>query len=490
MKRLLCLILTACALLALAACGAPREEPTSAVSQSATNTYTLFGGVTEVAVDLTGGWSAAFSADSVYLYDGPDNGDRPHVAAGYVIDRATFDLNTESHRHSADFAENAGSVTYSEGKGGSTMRLFPVGNGAYFMIEARYGTNAEDAFRRFSVRPAPDWNGVRLSSASGAVDYLTLVNRLNPLPDGWDDRIETATVVNTLGESLKMEYRTCAAYLRLKAALAAEGVEIDLRGAYRSAEEQQALADRAAEERGEVYAAVAVAAPGRSEYQTGLALDLCLVLDGELVREDEAMLEHLDVWSVVRGKLAEYGFIQRCPWGKEHITGYSYEPWHIRYLDDPVAAGKIMADGVTLEEYLGKASSEKPEIMLPASMVYTFEELGDALMQIKCMFASFPDCTLHSLRYDGDEYNNPENVAWLSELGGRDYRQAARFVSSLSTGDEPVGELDLNRRYDDYEWWLGRDRDGNWDLVAHGYPAAPDAAEPAIGEPATPVTPA
>ena len=51
----------------------------------------------------------------------------------------------------------------------------------------------------------------------------------------------------------------------------------------------------------------------------------------------------------------EYGFILRYPEGKEEITGYRYEPWHVRYLGVENAS-KVTASGLTLEEYLGITS--------------------------------------------------------------------------------------------------------------------------------------
>ena len=50
--------------------------------------------------------------------------------------------------------------------------------------------------------------------------------------------------------------------------------------------------------------------------------------------------------------LADFGFILRYPKGKEEITGYRYEPWHIRYIQDVEKAHKIMDEGLTLEEYV------------------------------------------------------------------------------------------------------------------------------------------
>ena len=51
--------------------------------------------------------------------------------------------------------------------------------------------------------------------------------------------------------------------------------------------------------------------------------------------------------------LADYGFILRYPKGKEEVTGYRYEPWHIRYIQDVEKAHKIMDEGMSLEEFLG-----------------------------------------------------------------------------------------------------------------------------------------
>ena len=54
----------------------------------------------------------------------------------------------------------------------------------------------------------------------------------------------------------------------------------------------------------------------------------------------------------------KYGFIIRYPKGKENITGYKYEPWHIRYLGKDIAK-KVYDSGLTLEEYLGINSKYK-----------------------------------------------------------------------------------------------------------------------------------
>jgi D-alanyl-D-alanine carboxypeptidase len=86
-----------------------------------------------------------------------------------------------------------------------------------------------------------------------------------------------------------------------------------------------------------------VAIPGTSEHQLGLALDIIAEYD-----EDSTA-----TWVWLKENCARYGFILRYPAGKEEITGYSYEPWHFRYVGEE-AAEEIMSRGITLEEYLAE----------------------------------------------------------------------------------------------------------------------------------------
>lgn len=81
---------------------------------------------------------------------------------------------------------------------------------------------------------------------------------------------------------------------------------------------------------------------GHSEHQTGLTMDL-----------DDFEESYGDtpegIW--LAENCYKYGFIIRYPKGKEHITGYTYEPWHVRYLGKSTA--KLVYDsGLTLEEFL------------------------------------------------------------------------------------------------------------------------------------------
>ena len=186
------------------------------------------------------------------------------------------------------------------------------------------------------------------------VDYLVLVNKENKLPDDWEAKLETTKIKNSLGDEVEVETEAYNAYLKLKDALNKEDVHIDLDSARRSVEQQQNIWDKFMKEYGEAYTKRIVAVPGYSEHHTGLALDLYLNVDGKDVYKNEDMVTYPELWEKIHAKLAEYGFILRYLEGKEAITGYGYEPWHIRYVGSADIAKEITDKGITLEEYLDK----------------------------------------------------------------------------------------------------------------------------------------
>lgn len=91
-----------------------------------------------------------------------------------------------------------------------------------------------------------------------------------------------------------------------------------------------------------------VALPGCSEHQTGLALDYALIIDGNLCDDfDESF------WQVkwILDNAYRFGFVLRYPKGKENITGYNYECWHLRYVGVDVSVVMHEMNIETLEEY-------------------------------------------------------------------------------------------------------------------------------------------
>ncbi len=139
-----------------------------------------------------------------------------------------------------------------------------------------------------------------------------------------------------------------AAFDKMAAAAWEEGLTIYGSSVYRSYYTQEAIYNRELNDYGIDYADQSTARPGHSEHQTGLAFDLnSITTDFKDTPEGQWVSEHCH----------EYGFILRYMEGKEHLTGYMYEPWHFRYIGDE--ATEIHYSGLCLEEYLGIDSAYK-----------------------------------------------------------------------------------------------------------------------------------
>ena len=148
-------------------------------------------------------------------------------------------------------------------------------------------------------------------------------------------------------ESL-MEESVYYAFLELKKAMQEKGYEIDLQSGYRYTIDQEELFNRIVEEKGIEHTNMFVAKPRHSEHETGLAIDVCACIDGKWNFESDEELNIL--FSYLHSIISDYGFILRYPKGKEDITGYGYEPWHLRYVGSKEFAKEIMDNNLTLEE--------------------------------------------------------------------------------------------------------------------------------------------
>lgn len=132
-----------------------------------------------------------------------------------------------------------------------------------------------------------------------------------------------------------------------------DGIELYAVSGYRSYKTQKSLYETYVRTQGEAHAAAFSAVPGKSEHQTGLAMDVS-GLD-QATRLEQTFADTPEgMW--LAEKCAAFGFIIRYPKGKEDITGYAYEPWHLRYVGKEMAE-EIMSRGITLEEYFQESRS-------------------------------------------------------------------------------------------------------------------------------------
>ena len=181
---------------------------------------------------------------------------------------------------------------------------------------------------------------------------LILVNKWNPLPEGYEPELED---INVNGDH-RMDARCADALLRMLKDCHDAGNKPYLCSTYRTREDQERLYENkiqnlidfgADPEAAPEIAAMSVAIPGTSEHQLGLAAD---IIDEEYTALDEGQ-EDTSTQQWLMENAWRYGFILRYPNGTTDITGIIYEPWHYRYVGLSVAR-EIYELGTTLEEYI------------------------------------------------------------------------------------------------------------------------------------------
>lgn len=174
--------------------------------------------------------------------------------------------------------------------------------------------------------------------------HVLLVNRWHELPEDYEVELteidEDDAIASVCYDALMQMLADCEA----------AGNPLRLYSSYRSYIMQYSMFNAAIDgymaqgydlDKAYSYTRMAVAIPGTSEHQLGLAFDV----DG--IPAQNWLAEHC--W--------EYGFIARYPEGKSEITGIIYEPWHFRYVGTEVSLD-LRDSGLCLEEYLDAVVTE------------------------------------------------------------------------------------------------------------------------------------
>ena len=191
------------------------------------------------------------------------------------------------------------------------------------------------------------------TNQSNSSQNLILVNKSNSLSRNYqpDDLVIPNIRFDNIADDMVQYVRYDAAISleELFQAAESQGINLIAVSGYRSYSYQDNVYRNEVNTVGRIEADKYVAKAGESEHQTGLSMD---ILSDEYLSLDDGF-ENTIAFSWLEDNMSNFGFILRFPKGKEDITGYSYEPWHIRYVGIP-AATEIMEEGLTLEEYLNK----------------------------------------------------------------------------------------------------------------------------------------
>lgn len=147
---------------------------------------------------------------------------------------------------------------------------------------------------------------------------------------------------------MQLRNEAATAVEQLVASAKAEDINLMVASGYRSYDLQKAVYDNFVKSEGKAAADRTSARPGHSEHQTGLAVDL-----GPTDRrcEIEQCFAGLPEGQWVAANAHKFGFVLRYAEGKEAITGYDYEPWHLRYVGAALAEEMHQKNMQTLEEF-------------------------------------------------------------------------------------------------------------------------------------------
>jgi D-alanyl-D-alanine carboxypeptidase len=164
------------------------------------------------------------------------------------------------------------------------------------------------------------------------------------------DLVQPNVQLAVSGEAALLNSTTAAAAEAMFAAAARDGVVMTLASGYRSYGTQVATYNGYVAARGQADADTASARPGYSEHQTGWAFDIG---DGGGACGFQPCFadQPAAVWAKANGH--RFGFVVRYPWWLHPITGYYYEPWHLRYIGVEAATDMAHRGISTVEEYFG-----------------------------------------------------------------------------------------------------------------------------------------
>jgi len=174
---------------------------------------------------------------------------------------------------------------------------------------------------------APHRSDIEVINGVTYVQGILIANKTYPLPSTYNPGLDSVAL---------------AAFNEMAAAAKQDGLSLAIVSGFRSYDTQNTLYNNYCARDGKAAADRFSARPGHSEHQTGLGMDINWAGDS-FRNTPEAKWLAENCW--------KYGFIIRYPEGKEAITGYKYEPWHVRYLGKDWSK-KVFDSGLTLEEYL------------------------------------------------------------------------------------------------------------------------------------------
>lgn len=200
--------------------------------------------------------------------------------------------------------------------------------------------------------PEPSPAPTRASDPSWDPDSIHVLanrqNRLDPPDYAPEDLVYPEVPQYGPEDAMMLRQEAADSLEKLFAAGAEEDMHLGFVSGYRSFDYQVQIYGARHAEVGTEQTDLYMARPGYSEHQTGLAADVISIANQDCMLGECFADTPEGQW--VAEYAHEHGFVIRYPDGMEHITGYPYEPWHLRYVGEETAA-EVFDQELTLEEY-------------------------------------------------------------------------------------------------------------------------------------------
>jgi D-alanyl-D-alanine carboxypeptidase len=188
-------------------------------------------------------------------------------------------------------------------------------------------------------------------SVNEASSSWAVVNKGRALPDSYTPSplVTPSVPLRLPADFPEMHTRqdAASALQSLFAAASRQNIKLMLGSGYRSYTAQAEIYNTSLANKGQAETGSSSARPGHSEHQTGLAVD---VEPTNRSCEFELCFAQTPEGRWVSANAYKYGFIVRYKEGTENLTGYEYEPWHIRYVGIALAK-QIHQSNKTLEQF-------------------------------------------------------------------------------------------------------------------------------------------
>ncbi|MDO7880771.1 M15 family metallopeptidase [Salinibacterium soli] len=189
-------------------------------------------------------------------------------------------------------------------------------------------------------------------SIDDPASYWVVVNKQRPLMIPDYEAVDLVAVPVPYINEPYLRQAASDAVVQMFAAITAEtGLQLQAQSAYRSYSTQVSVYQGWVDSLGQEGADLTSARPGHSEHQTGLAIDVNALPDQGCALEPCWGATPHAQW--IAANAYRFGFIVRYPDGKTPITGYEYEPYHLRYVGVELATEMHNTGVTTLEEFFG-----------------------------------------------------------------------------------------------------------------------------------------